>query len=210
MRTALEAVRSQLEQALAGVNAALEPRLEPPTPLLLTEKSRFSRCLAETLVHEGGFVDHPRDPGGATNLGVTLATAQAAKLDMDHDGDVDKADVRALTPQAVEPVYRERYWLKARCDVLPSGVDLMVFDVAVNSGPKRAVQFLQRCLGLADDGVFGPATLNALRVAEAVTLIRRYAAERERFLRSLETFDTFGRGWMRRVREVTAKAESWM
>lgn len=195
-------------QALAELDAPAAPA-EAAAPAL-SELDRFRRCLAETLKHEGGYVDHPRDPGGATNLGVTLASAQAAGLDLDGDGDVDKVDVRALKPAHVEPVYRDRYWRAAGCQHLPPGVDLMVFDMAVNSGPGRAVRFLQQCLGVTADGAFGPLTRTALSVAEPRTLIVRYAKEREAFFRSLGTFDAFGRGWLRRLREVTGRAESWL
>lgn len=194
------AALADLRGTAAKLLADIDALLAAPPP------DRFRRCLAETLRHEGGYVDHPRDPGGATNLGVTLATAQAARLDLDNDGDVDKADVRALTPEQVEPVYRERYWRAAGCPELPPGVDLMVFDTAVNSGPARAVRMLQQSLGVAADGAFGPLTRTALAVAEPEPLIGRYAAERERFLRSLATFDVFGQGWMGRVRAVTARS----
>lgn len=206
----------EFKLSAAALEAALLPLIaptpeKPPTPVSegLTERQRFTRCLAETLEHEGGYVDHPRDPGGATNLGVTIGTAKAAGLDVDRDGDVDKADVRAFTPKDVEPVYFDRYWRASGCQHLPPGVDLMVFDMAVNSGPARAVRTLQRCLGLTADGAFGPLTITALKVAEPKVLIARYSAAREGFFRSLGTFDTFGKGWMRRLRAVTAKAESW-
>lgn len=195
----LQTLRGRAAALLADIDALLSANRPPAA-------DRFRLCLPETLKHEGGYVNHPRDPGGATNLGVTLGTAKAAGLDLDGDGDVDEADIRRLTPERVEPVYRERYWRAAGCPELPAGVDLMVFDAAVNSGPARAVRMLQTCLGLAADGAFGPLTRTALAAAEPASLIRRYAAERERFLRSLPTFDAFGEGWMRRVRAVTAKA----
>lgn len=175
----------------------------------LTERQRFDRCLREILRHEGGYSDHPSDPGGATNLGITLATAKAHGLDVDGDGDVDKADVRKLTPEQAGKVYRKSYWLAALCDALPAGVDLMVFDLAVNSGVGRAARFLQECVGAKVDGKIGPKTLAATRTVRPVDLVERLYAKRERFYRSLPTFKTFGRGWMRRLEDVTAKSREW-
>jgi lysozyme family protein len=184
--------------------------LSPASVAVASEAARFSRCLRETLKHEGGYVDHPSDPGGATNLGVTIGTAQAFKLDMDRDGDVDKADVRALTVQAVEPVYRAGYWLKAGCHLLPAGVDMMVFDTAVNSGPKRAVAFLQECVVAKVDGDFGAETLAKVATVPPRALIERYSQRRGAFYRSLPTFATFGKGWTRRLQAVTAVSLGWL
>lgn len=175
----------------------------------VSETLRFERCLDEVLKHEGGYVDHPRDPGGATNLGVTLNTARRAGLDVDGDGDVDKIDVRNLRPRDVRPVYRKSYWLAAGCDQLQPGVDLMVFDLAVNSGVGRAAKFLQESVGVDADGKIGPITLGAARRLPASELVLRLRNRRERFYRGLSTFDTFGKGWMRRLNEVSAKAEMW-
>lgn len=177
--------------------------------MALTEAMRFERSLDEVLKHEGGYVDNARDPGGATNLGVTLAVAKAHHLDMDGDGDVDKIDVRHLKPRDVRPVYRKSYWLAVGCDSLPAGVDLMVFDLAVNSGVKRAATFLQEAVGAKADGKVGPMTLAAARAIPAGELVLRLRNRRERFYRSLPHFDTFGRGWLRRLSEVNAKAEAW-
>lgn len=177
--------------------------------MALSEQERFRRCLTEVLKHEGGYVDHPRDPGGATNLGVTLNTAKAHGLDVDGDGDVDKIDVRNLKPRDVEPVYRASYWLKSKCDKLPAGVDLMVFDLAVNSGPGRAAKFLQECVGVPADGAIGPITLAAVARYPAREVCLRMRNRRERFYRSLSTFPTFGRGWMRRLNDVFAVAHNW-
>lgn len=175
----------------------------------ISETARFERCLDEVLRHEGGYVDHKADPGGATNLGVTLGTAKAHDLDVDGDGDVDKIDVRHLKPRDVRPVYRKSYWLAAGCDSLPAGVDLMVFDLAVNSGVSRASRFLQEAVGAKADGKVGPMTLAAARALPPGELVLRLRYRRERFYRSLYTFDAFGRGWLRRLSEVNAKAELW-
>jgi lysozyme family protein len=161
----------------------------------------FERAFALTLKHEGGYVDHPRDPGGATNLGVTIGT-----LSNYLGRPASKAEVRALTPAAVKPIYRQRYWNAVRGDELPAGVDYATYDFAVNSGPKRAVIALQRVLEVADDGKVGPVTLAKLAKANPLTLCTKLCAERLAFLRRLSTWPTFGKGWARRVAGVEAEA----
>ena len=175
----------------------------------MDEGARFARCLEEVLHHEGGFVDHPADPGGATNLGVTLETAKAFGLDRDGDGDVDKADVRALRRADAAQVYREGYWEPAHCGALPAGLDLMVFDLAVNSGVRRARMFLQQALGVKADGVIGPATRRALSRADPLQTVSRMFTLRRRYYRSLRGYAVFGRGWERRLGSVYARAAIW-
>jgi hypothetical protein len=126
---------------------------------------RFAACLEEVLWHEGGYADNPRDPGGATNLGITIAT-----LGEWRGRAVTKADVKALTREEAAAIYRARYWKRVRGDALPAGLDLAVFDFAVNSGPARAVKALQRELGVAQDGLVGPVTLGALGSHDFVRL----------------------------------------
>jgi len=101
-------------------------------------KQNFEECLAHVLKHEGGYVDHPKDPGGATNLGCTKKVWEEW---VGHE--VTKDDIKALTVSDVAPLYKARYWDKCRCDDLPHGVDFAVFDIAINSGPSRAAKFLQ-------------------------------------------------------------------
>ncbi|KQS52591.1 hypothetical protein ASG17_15085 [Brevundimonas sp. Leaf363] len=175
----------------------------------MTEQERFARALPMLLRHEGGYVDHPRDPGGATNLGITLGTARAWRMDIDGDGDVDKSDVRLLTPKEAAPVYRDGYWLKARCHQLPAGVDYMIFDLAVNSGSRRAARYLQRAAGVSEDAKVGPKTLAAVRILNPVRVVERLSDIREAYYRSLPTFPTFGKGWLRRLGEVEQTARVW-
>lgn len=175
----------------------------------MTEAERFARAYPALLRHEGGYVNHPRDPGGVTNLGITLGTARAHRLDIDGDGDVDATDVRLLTPATARPVYRQVYWLAASCDKLPAGVDYMIFDLAVNSGVARAKRYLQRVAGVKEDGVIGPVTLAAVRALDPVAVVGRLSDLREAFYRSLPTFSTFGKGWMRRLNEVEGMARVW-
>ena len=161
----------------------------------------FDEALALVLAHEGGFVDHPKDPGGVTNLGVTKAAWEAftgAPATVEH--------MRDLTPALVRPIYRKRYWEAAHCDELQRGLDYAVFDCAVNSGPGRAVKLLQQALGVPTDGVLGKATLAAIQAVPAPGLIHDMCEARLKFLRGLTTFDTFGKGWTRRVEEVRTRS----
>lgn len=165
----------------------------------------FAPCLAEVLRHEGGYSDNPKDPGGATNLGVTLGTWQ------DWTGKpATKADIKALTLAKVTPLYKARYWDAVKGDDLPPALALCVFDFAVNGGPERAARYLQRMVGAAQDGKIGRQTLLAVQqyvTAHTLALaVRDYQQERRGYYRKLETFPTFGRGWLRRVDEVETAA----
>lgn len=158
---------------------------------------RFDICLARVLKHEGGYVDHPKDPGGATNKGVTLATYS------DWLGrKATKDELKAIPATHVSTIYRERYWKTAACDALPAGLDGVVFDLAVNSGPSRAKKMLQQAVGVAADGQIGPATLAAIKRLGASGAVNKLCDAREAFYRGLPTFATFGRGWLNRLDEV--------
>lgn len=159
----------------------------------------FERALALVLTHEGGWSDDPADPGGATNLGVTIGT-----LSLWLGRPATRAEVRALTPATVAPIYRRRFWDAIQGDALPAGLDVALFDFAVNSGPKRAVIGLQRALDVADDGRLGPVTLAALADRDRPGLIDAVCDGRLAFLRALSTWPRFGRGWARRVEDVRA------
>lgn len=163
----------------------------------------FDVCFDLMLAHEGGYVDHPKDPGGRTNHGVTQRVWEEWL-----GRPVSEKEMRALTPTMVKPLYKRKYWDACRADDLVAGVDYVVFDVSVNSGPGRAIKFLQSCVGVTVDGGFGPATLAAVKKAEEdpARLIELYCAKRLEFLQSLKTFETFGKGWSRRVQEVKDKA----
>jgi lysozyme family protein len=169
-------------------------------------KSNFDAALKAVLKHEGGFVNHPADPGGATNLGITIGTARALGIDVDGDGDTDILDIRKLRVEDAAKVYRAHYWDKVDGDYLPSGVDFAVFDFAVNSGVGRASRFLQQILGVSVDGNIGPKTVEAAQKMDAALLVNSLCDRRMAFLRSLGTFKTFGKGWTRRVAEVRALA----
>ena len=167
-------------------------------------KPTFDYAMRLLLRHEGGFVNHPKDPGGMTNLGVTKAVWDA------HTGkDATEADMRALTPQAVQPIYKARYWDAIHGDNLPHGVDYCLFDCAVNSGPGRAVKLAQYVLHLKVDGALGRNTLEAIREADPIELIEDYSQRRLDFLKSLPTWAVFGAGWGKRVSEVEVEAKTF-
>ncbi len=161
----------------------------------------FDRALALVLDLEGGFVDHPSDPGGATNLGITRATLAKAR-----GRPASVADVRALTQAQAGTIYRRLYWDAVKADELPPGLDLAVFDFAVNSGPAPAVRALQAVVGAAEDGRIGPDTIAAADAADPAEAIRALTRERLRFLRALSTWPVFGRGWTSRTTRIEAAA----
>jgi lysozyme family protein len=160
-------------------------------------QSNFNRSLLLLLQHEGGYVNHPSDPGGMTNLGVT---AKVWESWVGHP--VDEKQMKALTSDDVAPLYKRKYWDACRADELVSGLDYAVFDCAVNSGVGRSVKLLQGCVGVTVDGGIGPATMAAVNQADPTSLIEDFSNARLNFLRALNTWSTFGRGWERRVNEV--------
>ena len=167
-------------------------------------KPTFELAMRLLLRHEGGFVNHPSDPGGMTNLGVTQRTWEV------HTGKAaTEADMRALTQEAVQPVYKARYWNTIHADDLPHGVDYCLFDCAVNSGPGRAVKLAQYVLHQKVDGSLGKNTLAAIKAADPVELIEDYSQRRLDFLKSLDTWPTFGKGWGKRVSEVELEAKAF-
>jgi len=164
-------------------------------------KANFEECMARLLEHEGGYVNHPNDPGGETNLGVTRAVYEQYAGRQVMDGEME-----GLTHDDVYPIYKENYWDRVRGDDLPSGVDWAVFDWGVNSGTSRAAKALQRIIGVEQDGGIGPMTLQAVASIEPVDIVDQMHYMREGFYRSLSTFDTFGRGWLRRNDETKEQA----
>lgn len=166
-------------------------------------KDSFPRALAELLLHEGGFSNHPLDPGRMTNLGVTKRVWENW---VGHP--VTEQEMRDLTPEKVAPLYQDLYWSRIKGDNLPAGMDYCVFDAAVNSGVARAVQWLQTCVGTEPDGSLGPATLGVVAGKLPQDLIRNYNDQRLAFLQKLPTWGTFGLGWGRRVGEVEQTALS--
>ena len=152
--------------------------------------SDFNKAFDRVIGHEGGYVNHPRDPGGETNWGVTKRTAQV----YGYNG-----DMRSMTRDQAKTIYKRGFWDKVGGDALPDAVAFQLFDAAVNHGIGNAVRFMQRALGVADDGIVGNITLTALRNADANDFLMRFNAARLDFYTRLSTFDTFGKGWVRRI-----------
>lgn len=167
--------------------------------------SRWSRCLAQILKHEGGYADHPSDPGGATNMGITHKTL-ARWRNISPWWELDKGEVKALTRAEAAAIYKALYWDRVKAASLPSGLDLAVFDYAVNSGPDRAVKTLQALVGVKQDGFVGLITLAAVAQRDARALIAALCDQRLNFLTRLTTFSVFGRGWTSRVSDIRATA----
>ncbi|ELT46818.1 glycoside hydrolase family 108 protein [Brucella intermedia] len=164
-------------------------------------KGTFAKAMPHVFSEEGGYVDHPKDPGGATNMGITLATLSAWE-----GRRVSKAEVEALTKAKATDIYRENYWNKVSGDDLPAGVDYATLDFAIHSGPARAVKMLQKVVGVDQDGVIGAKTLAAVRKIAADRIINELCDARLAWLKGLGTFSTFGRGWTSRVSRVRSRA----
>lgn len=166
-------------------------------------RANFERIMPRILEHEGGYVNHPKDPGGATNKGVTQATYDAYR----SGKGLDRRSVKLIASGEVMAIYAERYWAKVRGDDLPSGLDYATMDAAVNSGPARGAKWLQQAVGAAVDGRVGDATVMAANsVSSKVAAIKAMCGYRLSFVRRLRTWKTFGRGWMRRIAGVEAYA----
>lgn len=163
-------------------------------------KGNFAACHAVTSGWEGGWSNHDADPGGATMYGITVGT-----LSKWRGRKVPKAEVKALTRSEAEQIYKAWYWDKVKADELPAGVDLVIYDYAVNSGPSRAAKALQRAVGVKQDGAIGPVTLAAVRKVDPVEIVETVCAQRLAFLRRLGTWGDFGKGWSNRVNDVLFK-----
>jgi lysozyme family protein len=163
--------------------------------------SRFEDCLARVLKHEGGYVNDPLDSGGRTNLGVTQRVWEEF---VGHP--VSEADMRALTPQKVAPMYKIKYWNPSYCAVLPKGLDYVVFDFAVNAGTGRSVKTLQSAIGLLADGVIGPRTMAAINGANPKDLIAKFSDARADFYQGIVARKPdqarFIKGWLNRVEDA--------
>ena len=172
--------------------------------------TRFRICLPRILKHEGGFVNHPKDPGGATNKGITLATYRAWRNE--HGLKTTIADLKAIPDSDVAAIYAIKYWNVIRGFDIPTGLDYAVFDFAVNSGPYRSATFLQYLSGVNDvDGYIGPLTIGAIYSkldagADLKEIMHQYCDARINFLKSLKHWDTFGKGWTSRVEDVRTQA----
>jgi lysozyme family protein len=165
-------------------------------------ESNFELSLKKVIEHEGGYVNHPADPGGMTNLGVTKRVWEEW---VGHP--VDEKEMRALTVEQVSPLYKKRYWDAIHGDRLPAGLDYCLFDTAINSGVGRASRFIQEMVGVAADGAIGNKTLLAIgQFKDVKMLVDEYCDKRLDFLQKLKTWPVFGKGWGRRVADVRESA----
>tara|TARA_R110000772_G_scaffold185820_1_gene296987 strand:+ start:48 stop:557 length:510 start_codon:yes stop_codon:yes gene_type:complete len=164
-------------------------------------RENFSKCLDMLLAHEGGFVNHPEDPGGMTNLGVTKKV-----YDEWIGRESTEQEMRDLTPEDVAPIYKKNYWDRVKGDSLPSGLDWACFDWAVNSGSGRPAKAVQRAVGATQDGAIGPQTLGLIMEKDPEEIINYVYGVRQDFYKGLKTFETFGRGWTRRNKETLHQA----
>jgi lysozyme family protein len=163
--------------------------------------SNWDFSFKNLIQHEGGFSNYAADPGGRTNFGVTQEVWEdwVGRL-------VSEDEIRNLTPEKVEPLYKEMYWDKLMCDRLPPGVDYCVFDASVNSGTFRAAKWLQLTIGAKQDGVIGNLTINLASLTNPQMTIDKFCATRLEFLKSLSNWPSFGNGWERRIHEVQETA----
>lgn len=163
-------------------------------------KSNYKTCLATILKYEGGYVNNPRDPGGATNKGVTQKVYDSWRKKQG----LPTQTVKNISQTEVESIYKNNYWDVVKGDDLPSGLDLAVFDYAVNSGPGRATKQLQKILSVPQTGIMNATTVDAAK--KNPNAWAALCAERLAFMKSLNTWSTFGRGWETRVNDVRKKA----
>jgi lysozyme family protein len=157
----------------------------------------FETAFHKLLGHEGGFVDHPSDPGGATNWGITERVARANGY---------QGHMRDLPVAVARDIYRRQYWTPIRAEELPEALRYAVFDAAVNSGNAQAVRWLQRAVGARDDGVIGPQTLLAVKSRPPEQVLRRMLSQRLRFMTDLKNWPAFSRGWARRIADLMEDA----
>lgn len=158
-------------------------------------KEGFDPAMEAIFAWEGGYVDNPGDPGGATKYGISKRA---------HP----EVNISKLTKKQAREIYRRDYWAPCGCDELPAGLDLLVFDCAVNQGPGFAVRTLQQAVGAAEDGIFGPRTKAAAEAADSREVMRDYVARRGVRYGKLNTFARFGLGWMRRLADIHQRAVS--
>jgi lysozyme family protein len=168
-------------------------------------QSNWDNAFKMMLASEGGYVNHPSDPGGMTNLGVTKRVWEEWV-----GRESNEKEMRSLTSEMVEPLYKRKFWDACKCDELPSGIDYLVFDFAVNAGVGRSAKILQTAVGVTPDGGIGPITVAAVNAIPEAELVEKFSQAKEDFYRSLNTFETFGKGWLNRVAAVKVKANSML
>jgi len=176
--------------------------------MIAVYSENFLMAFAETMAHEGGYVNHPDDPGGMTFRGITRKAYAAWKRV--PVSSITEQQMRNIPLAECQQFYHENYWLPVGGDDLPGGLDFVVWDIGVNSGPKRGVKMLQKGINklgrikVQVDGVIGPKTISAAGYANVFDLIDEIGNTRLWFYISLSTFKTFGGGWMKRLLKVTS------
>jgi lysozyme family protein len=167
--------------------------------------STFDACLEFTLAEEGGYSDHPTEPRLASNHGITLARLRRFL----RDPGLERDDLRHIRCTTVRALYLSDFWNRTRCDSLPPGIDLMVFDHAVNAGSDRAGRALQLACGhrrAEIDGAVGPDTLDRVELTDRLTLLDALAAMQRTGYRQMATYGLFGEGWLARLDRRRTKA----
>jgi lysozyme family protein len=154
--------------------------------------NNFQECLDLVLKAEGGWVNHPSDPGGETNLGVTKRVWE------EYIGHTVES-LKKLTKEDVAPLYELKYWRPCYGEVLPRGLDFLCFSFGVNAGCGRSVKLLQQSLGLVSDGVIGPRVMQKLRESNTTDVIKGFSESRREYYKSLKNFPIFGKGWISRT-----------
>jgi lysozyme family protein len=165
-------------------------------------QGNFKECLNLVLKSEGGWTDVnglKGDPGGETNLGVTKRVWE------EYVGHPVES-LKKLTKEDVAPLYEQKYWRPCYGEVLPRGLDFVVFSMGVNAGPGRSIKLLQSSIGCVPDGVIGPATRGLISDSNSATLIGKFSETRREYYRSLKTFPIFGKGWLARVDKEESEA----
>ena len=202
----------ELERRMAVLEfGANVPSPESPT----TAESQFDRCMSIVFKKEGGVADRPLadDPGGLTNMGITIGTYVSwLQSNDEYRGMAEAREALrdGLTRQEARAIYLELFWNKIKGDDLPVGVDLVVFDAAVNSGPAQAARWLQRAVDVADDGIIGPLTLEAVVEEQALYTINHVCDQRLDFMRSLSNWTANKNGWANRVEHIRETAIRWL
>jgi lysozyme family protein len=153
--------------------------------------NNFKECLELLLKSEGGWVNHPSDPGGETNLGVTKRVWE------EYVGHPIES-LKKLTKDDVAPLYELKYWRPCYCEVLPRGLDFVVFSMGVNAGTGRSIKLLQQSLGCVPDGIIGPRTRELISSSNGANLIAKFSEARREYYSSLKNFSVFGKGWLAR------------
>lgn len=147
---------------------------------------KFLSAINRVLGHEGGYVNDPADPGGETKWGISKRS-------------YPNLSIKELTRDDAIAIYYKDFWVAAYCEEFEDGVAYQLLDSAVNSGIAQSIRFLQRAVGVADDGYFGPHTLAAVGDVSESDLIMKFNAERLDFMRKLKAWSSFGRGWAGRI-----------